>query len=54
MNYPLLPKGPEYVKNIIRWGKEYAKTNKQFKGMSFFNEVKIPDRNRKAVYDSIV
>jgi hypothetical protein len=53
MNYPLPPKGPEYVKNIIQWGKEYAKTNGQFKGMSFFNEVKIPERNRQAVYDSI-
>jgi len=53
LNYPLPPKGPKYVKSIINWGKEYAKTNPQFKGMSFFNEVKIPDKNRQAVYDSI-
>jgi hypothetical protein len=53
VNYPLPPKGPEYVTSIIKWGKEYAKTNKQFKGMTFFNEVKIPDENRQAVYDSI-
>ncbi len=54
VNYPLPPKGPKYVKSIIDWGKEYAKTNKQFKGMTFFNEVKIPDENRQAVYDSII
>ena len=52
-NYQLPPKGPEYIKSIIEWGKEYAKTNPRFKGMSFFNEVKIPDENREAVYDSI-
>ena len=54
LNYPLPPKGPKYVKSIINWGKEYAKTNKQFKGMTFFNEVKIPYDNRQAVYDSII
>ena len=54
VNYPLPPKGPKYIKSIINWGKEYAKTNKQFKGMTFFNEVKIPDENRQAVYDSII
>ncbi len=52
-NYQLPPKGPEYIKSIIEWGKEYYKTNKRFKGMTFFNEVKIPDENRQAVYDSI-
>lgn len=52
-NYQLPPKGPEYIKSIIEWGKEYSKTNDRFKGMSFFNEVKIPDENRQAVYDSI-
>jgi hypothetical protein len=54
LNYPLPPKDPKYVKSIINWGKQYAKTNKQFKGMTFFNEVKIPDQNRQAVYDSII
>lgn len=54
LNYPLPPKGPKYVRSIINWGKEYAKSNKQFKGMTFFNEVKIPDQNRQAVYDSII
>ena len=53
LNYPLPPKGPEYVRNIIEWGKAYSKTNKRFKGMTFFNEVKIPDENREAVYNSI-
>ena len=52
-NYQLPPKGPEYIKNIITWGKQYHKQNKQFIGMTFFNEVKIPQENRKAVYDSI-
>ena len=53
VNYPLPPKGPEYVKSIIKWGKDYATRNSQFKGMTFFNEVKIPEENRQAVYDSI-
>ncbi len=53
LNYPLPPKGPEYIKNIISWGKEYSKTNTRFKGMTFFNEVKIPDENREAVYKYI-
>ncbi len=52
-NYKLPPKGPDYVKNIIRWGKEYHKKNNRFKGMIFFNEVKIPQENRDAVYQSI-
>jgi hypothetical protein len=53
LNYQLPPKGPEYIKSIIEWGKEYHKTNERFKGMTFFNEVNIPDENRQAVYDSI-
>lgn len=52
-HYKLPPKGPEYVKNIIKWGKEYFNKNDRFLGMSFFNEVKIPPENRQAVYDSI-
>lgn len=52
-NYPLPPKGPKYVRNIIEWAKVYSKTNDRFLGMTFFNEVKIPDENRQAVYDSI-
>ncbi|MBE0674432.1 MAG: hypothetical protein IH591_07205 [Bacteroidales bacterium] len=52
-NYQLPPKGPEYIQSIIKWGREYYKTNKRFKGMTFFNEVKIPEENRQAVYDSI-
>jgi hypothetical protein len=52
-HYKLPPKGPQYVKNIIKWGREYFKKNDRFMGMTFFNEVKIPEENRKAVYDSI-
>ena len=52
-NYNLPPKGPEYIKNIIKWGKEYFEENDRFMGMTFFNETKLPDENRKAVYDSI-
>jgi len=52
-NYQLPPKGPEYIKNIIRWGSAYGSENKRFKGMIFFNEVNIPAENRQAVYDSI-
>jgi hypothetical protein len=52
-NYNLPPKGPKYIKNIINWGKKYQKTNSRFKGMIFFNEVKIPKENRDAVYQSI-
>lgn len=52
-NYKLPPKGPKYIKNIIKWGKDYFHKNDRFMGMSFFNEVKIPEENRQAVYDSI-
>jgi len=52
-NYQLPPKGPEYIKWIIDWAKEYHPANDRFTGMSFFNEVKIPDENRQAVYDNI-
>ena len=41
-NYKLPPKGPEYIKSIIGWGKDYYKTSSRFKGMSYFNEVKLP------------
>lgn len=54
MNYPLPPKGPKYVKSIINWGKEFYTINKRFKGMTFFNEVKIPNENRQAVYNTII
>jgi hypothetical protein len=52
-HYKLPPKGPEYIKNIIRWGKDYFEKNDRFLGMTFFNEVKLPEENRQAVYDSI-
>jgi hypothetical protein len=52
-HYELPPKGPQYVRNVIAWGKAYARTNERFLGMTFFNEVKIPEENRQAVYDSI-
>ena len=52
-NYKLPPKGPAYIKKMIGWGKGYQKRNDHFKGMTFFNEVKLPPENRKAVYDSI-
>jgi hypothetical protein len=51
--YILPPQGPEYIKNIIKWGKEYFKNNDRFMGMTFFNEVKLPPENRQAVYDSM-
>jgi len=53
-NYKLPPKGPEYIKSIINWGMGYSRINPRFKGMSFFNEVKLPEENRQAVYDSIL
>ena len=52
-NYKLPPKGPDYIKNIIRWGLQYRNQNSRFKGMMFFNEVKIPQENRDAVYQFI-
>jgi len=52
-HYRLPPKGPAYIKNIINWGKDYTKKNDRFLGMTFFNEVKIPEENRQAVYESI-
>ena len=52
-HYELPPKGPQYVRNVIAWGKAYARKNERFLGMTFFNEVKIPEENRQAVYDSI-
>lgn len=52
-NYKLPPKGPKYIKNIIEWGQNYQKQNAHFKGMIFFNEVKLPAENRRAVYDTI-
>ncbi len=52
-NYKLPPKGPDYIHNIIAWAQTYQKQNPRFKGMSFFNEVKLPPENRQAVYDSI-
>jgi hypothetical protein len=52
-NYPLPPKGPEYIRNIIEWGKRYFEANERFVGMTFFNEVKIPEENRQAVYQAV-
>lgn len=53
LNYPLPPKGPEYIQRIIRWGRQYHRRNPRFKGMMFFNEVKLPQENRDAVYAAI-
>ena len=52
-NYPLPPKGPAYIKKILDWGKTYHRKNKRLTGMTFFNEVKIPEENRAAVYESL-
>jgi hypothetical protein len=52
-NYKLPPKGPEYIRNMIEWGIAYQNKNPRFKGMTFFNEVKLPVENRQAVYDNI-
>jgi hypothetical protein len=38
---------------VISWGREYNRTNSRLRGMTFFNEVNIPDENRQAVYGSI-
>ncbi len=51
--YALPPKDAAYVKKIIAWGKDYFSRSDRFMGMTFFNEVKIPEENRQAVYDSI-
>jgi hypothetical protein len=52
-NYQLPPKGPEYIKNIIAWGKQYHEGHPRLTGMTFFNEIKIPEENRTAVYEGI-
>ena len=51
--YPLPPKDPRYVRNIIKWARAYFKKNERMIGMTFFNEIKVPEDNRQAVYDSI-
>ncbi len=50
-NYPLPPKDPAYIESMIHWGKNYFLENERFMGMTFFNEVNIPEENRRAVYD---
>jgi len=52
-NYQLPPKGPDYIKKIIAWAKNYHEQNSRLTGMSFFNEIKIPEENRQAAYDGI-
>lgn len=52
-NYPLPPKDPAYIKKMIRWAKHYFDQNERFQGMTFFNEVNIPQENRQAVYDNL-
>lgn len=51
--YPLPPKDPEYIRKIIKWAMNYAEKEPRLFGMSFFNEVNIPQENRDAVYESI-
>ncbi len=51
--YPVPPKDPRYIKNIIKWAKAYAEKQPRLSGMSFFNEVNIPQENRNAVYEAI-
>ncbi len=53
VGYALPPKDPRYVRNIIKWAKEYYQKSDRFIGMTFFNEIKVPEDNRQAVYDSI-
>ncbi|HPN35451.1 MAG TPA: hypothetical protein PK843_13120 [bacterium] len=53
VGYALPPKDPNYVRNIIKWGKERFEQDQRMMGMTFFNEVKVPQDNRQAVYDSI-
>jgi len=45
--YPLPPKGPEYIKRIIKWAIDYCRKADNFQGISFFNEVNITEENRK-------
>jgi hypothetical protein len=52
-NYNLPPKGPKYIKQMVNWAKQTFEKNECFLGMTFFNEVKIPPKNRRAVYESI-
>lgn len=51
--YPLPSVGPAYIENIVAWAKKYSRTNARLLGLTFFNEVRIPDENRTAVYESI-
>lgn len=37
----------------VAWGKPDHKCDSRLTGMTFFNEIKIPEENRKAVYDGI-
>jgi len=53
VGYALPPKSPSYVRNIIKWGKDRFQKDPRMMGMTFFNEVKVPEDNRRAVYDSI-
>ena len=41
--YPLPPKGPDYIKRIIKWTINYYEKDNNFIGMSFFKEVNIPN-----------
>jgi hypothetical protein len=52
-NYPLPIKDPTYVRRIVAWGKEMARREPRFLGMTFFNEVRVPPDNRQAVYQGI-
>lgn len=51
--YPLPEAGPEYIRKIIKWARNYAGKEPRLLGMIFFNEVNIPPENRNAVYEAI-
>lgn len=51
--YPLPPKDPAYVGGIVASCAALARREPRFRGMCFFNEVKVPPDNRQAAYDGI-
>lgn len=53
-NYPVPPKDPAYIRRIIQWALDYYESHPhRFAGMTFFNEVNVPEENRLAVYEGI-
>jgi len=51
--YPLPPKDPAYVAGLVASCAALARREPRFRGMCFFNEVRVPPDNRQAAYDGI-